>query len=118
MTENSKNILKFLQKHYGKEFSKREIVEELDVTMSTVSGSVNGLVSKGYATERIEVLQPRFKGDKPVEVRYVMLTEEGYKFDPEEEERRKAQALLEAKAARREARRLEKEERARRNSVL
>ena len=58
------------------------------------------------------------KGDKIAEIRYVQLTETGVKFDPDEDERRKAQERLEATAARKEARRLEKEERAKRNSVL
>jgi hypothetical protein len=86
--------------------------------MSAVSGSINGLISKGYAEERIEIAPSRFKGDKIAEIRYVQLTETGVKFDPDEDERRKAQERLEATAARKEARRLEKEERAKRNSVL
>jgi len=118
MTENSKKVFEFLKKNYGKEFSKHELVEQLDIPMSAVSGSINGLVSKDYAVERIEVAPSRFKGDKIAEIRYVQLTEEGFKFDPDEDERRKAQARLEATAARKEARRLEKEERARKNSVL
>lgn len=118
MTDNSKKVFEFLKKNYGKEFSKHELVEKLDLTMSMVNGSINGLVNKDYVVERIETASPRFKGDKTVEIRYVQLTEEGYKFDPDEEERRQAQAKLEARAARKEARRLEKEERAKRNSVL
>lgn len=118
MTENSKKVFEFLKKNYGKEFSKHELVERLDIPMSAVSGSINGLVSKDYAVERIEIAPSRFKGDKVVEIRYVTLTETGKAFDPDEDERRKAQARLEATAARREARRLEKEERAKRNSVL
>lgn len=118
MTENSKKVFAFLKKNYGKEFSKHELVEQLDIPMSAVSGSINGLVSKGYAEERIEIAPSRFKGDKITEIRYVQLTETGVKFDPDEDERRKAQERLEATAARKEARRLEKEERAKRNSVL
>ena len=118
MTENSKKVFEFLKKNYGKEFSKHEIVEQLDIPMSAVSGSINGLISKHYATERVEIAPSRFKGDKIVEIRYVTLTEEGSKFDPDEDERRKIQERLEATAARKEARRLEKEERARQNSVL
>lgn len=118
MTENSRKILEFLQKNYGKEFTKHELVEKLDVTMSTVTGSINGLVHKGYATERIETLSARFSGEKATEVRYVQLTKAGLEYDPDEEERKKAQFLLEQRAARKEARRIEKEERAKRNSVL
>ena len=118
MTENSKKIFEVLKKNYGKEFSKHELVERLDIPMSAVSGSINGLLMKNYAVERVEIAPSRFKGDKIAEIRYVQLTEEGYKFDPDEAERQKAQARLEAAAARKEARRLEKEERARKNSVL
>ena len=118
MTENSKKVFAFLKKNYGKEFSKHELVDRLDITMSAVSGSINGLIRKNYASERIEVAPARFAGDKVAEVRFVQLTEAGMKYDPDEEERRKARERLEATAARKEARRLEKEERARQNSVL
>ena len=46
MTENSKKVFEFLKKNYGKEFSKHELVEQLDIPMSAVSGSINGLISK------------------------------------------------------------------------
>ena len=118
MTENSKKVFEFLKKNYGKEFSKHDLVEQLDIPMSAVSGSINGLVTKDFAVERIMTAPARFKGDKTAELRYVKLTEAGYNFDPDEDERRKAQERLEAAAARREARRLEKEERAKKNSVL
>lgn len=118
MTDNAKKVLDFLKKNYGKEFSKHEIVEQLDISMSTVTGSINGLLNRGFAKERIEVALSRFKGDHEVEIRYVTLTESGLNYDPYEEEKRKAQERLEARAVRREARRLEKEERAKQNSVL
>ncbi len=118
MTDNSKKLFEFLKKNYGKEFSKHELVELLDITMSAVNGSVNGLERKNFVTVRTEIIPSRVKGDKTLEVRYISLTEEGLKFDPEEDERRKARERLEASAARKEARRLEKEERARKNSVL
>ena len=75
-----------------------------------------GLYKVDYGTG--EIIPSRVKGDKTLQVRYISLTEEGLKFDPEEDERRKARERLEASAARKEARRLEKEERARKNSVL
>ena len=86
--------------------------------MSAVSGSVNGLIRNGLAEERIMTLPARFPGEAELQIRYIHITEKGKAFDPDEEERKKAQALLEARAARREARRLEKEELARKNSVL
>lgn len=118
MTENSKAVFEFLKKHYGQEFTKHEIVERVDVTMATVNGSVNSLINKGYVRERIEVIPAKYKGQKDVEVRFVTLTEAGKSFDPEEEERRKAQERLEATALRKEERARQKAERAKLNSVL
>lgn len=118
MTENSKLVFEFLKKNYGKEFTKHELVEKVDVTMATVNGSVNGLVLKGYATERVEVIPAKYKGQKDVEIRFVTLTEAGKNFDPDEEERKKARERLEATALRREERARQKAERAKMNSVL
>ena len=118
MTENAKKVLNFLQKNYGKEFTKHEIVEKTDINMSAVSGSVNGLVSRGLATERKEFVQGRFKGEKDTEIRYVKLTETGKEYDPDEEERRQAEAHLELVAARKKERARLKAERAKLNSVL
>jgi len=118
MTENAKKVLNFLQKNYGKEFTKHEIVEKIDINMSAVSGSVNGLVSRGLATERRELIQGRFKGEKDTEIRYVKLTEKGKEYDPDEEERRQAEAHLELVAARKKERARLKAERAKLNSVL
>ena len=118
MTEGSRTVLDYLKKHFGKEFTKHELVETLDVSMSVVTGSVNSLITKGYVSERIEIIPPKYKGHKEVVIKFVTLTEAGLAFDPDEEERRKAQARLELTAARKKARAEEKRERARLNSVL
>ena len=118
MTEASKTVFNFLKKRYGKEFTKHQIVEAVDVTMAAVNGSVNWLVKKGYANERIEVIPGKYEGQKNTEIRFISITEAGTKYDPDEEERRKAQERAEAAAARKKARAEEKAERARLNSVL
>lgn len=118
MTENARKVFDFLKKNYGKEFTKHDLVDKLDLPMSAVSGTINGLVRRKQAVERVELLPARFIGERAVELRYVQLTEAGLEYDPDEEERRKAQEKLEASAARKEARRREREELAKRNSVL
>ena len=47
MRPNSEKVLAFLQEHSDKEYTKQDLVEELDVPMAAVTGSVNGLVKKG-----------------------------------------------------------------------
>lgn len=118
MRPNSEKVLAFLQEHSGKEYTKQDLVEELDVPMAAVTGSVNGLVKKGLATERIEEYAPLAAGSKPTVIRWIQITKEGLKFDPVQEERRLAREKAEATAARKAARAKEKAERARRNSVL
>ena len=111
MRPNSEKVLAFLQEHSDKEYTKQDLVEELDVPMAAVTGSVNGLVKKGLATERIEEYAP-------LVIRWIQITKEGLKFNPVQEERRLAREKAEATAARKAARAKEKAERARRNSVL
>lgn len=117
MTEGSKAVLTFLQKHPNKEYTKREIVEEIDFPMSSVTGSVTNLVRKGYASERIEFVKAPHVGLKDQEVRLVKITEAGLRYDPDEEARQKKEAQLQAAALRREERRRMREEIAKLNSV-
>ena len=77
MTETSRKIFEFLKKHSSKEFTKHELVEEVDTTMSAVNGSVNWLLKKGYASERIEVTNAKYKGQKDMEMRFVQITSAG-----------------------------------------
>ena len=118
MTETSRKIFEFLKKHSSKEFTKHELVEEVDTTMSAVNGSVNWLLKKGYASERIEITRAKYKGQKDMEMRFVQITPAGCEYDPDEEERRKKRLQLEAAAARKEERARQKAERAKLNSVL
>ena len=118
ITENSQKVLDYLQKHPEKEFTKHELVEKLDISMAAVTGSVNGLLRKGLAEERLEVFKPLNAGGKPTEIRWVKINEAGLKFDPVEEERRIAREKAEATALRKQARAQAKLERAKRNAVL
>ena len=118
MTDNSKLIFEFLKKNYGKEFTKYEIVERVDVTMAAVNGTVNALSKKGLIAERIETTPAKYAGQKDTEIRLISITEAGKEYDPDEDERKKAQERLERTAARKEERARQKAERAKLNSVL
>jgi hypothetical protein len=118
MTETSRKVFEYLKKHNSKEFTKHELVEAVDTTMSAVNGSVNWLLKKGYASERVEVTKAKYKGQKDMEMHFVKITEAGIEYDPDEEERSKKRAQLELAAARKEERQRQKAERARLNSVL
>ena len=117
MTINSEKVLNFLKEHYGQEFSKKEISEALDISLSAVIGSINPLEKKKYTkitrTEVIE-LEPatETRKAKTKEVKYHTLTEAGLAYDPVAEEAEKAakkQAEKEAKAAARAAAKAAKE---------
>ena len=55
MTPNSELVLNYLKKNYGKEFSKQEIADALNISVPAVTGSLNGLIKNEYAiTTRTE----------------------------------------------------------------
>lgn len=118
MTENSKAVFEFLKSHPNQEFTKYDLVERLDISMSAVVGSVNWMLKNKYATEREEVAKATYKGQQDFVAKYIKITEAGRAYDPDEVERQKKEAQLEATAARKKARMLQKQELARKNSVL
>lgn len=80
MTDNSKRVFGFLKEHYGEDLTANNIADALDVSVAIVTGSVNGLVKKGYAVRnKVE----GEKDGKKATIKYITLTEEGYNFDPE-----------------------------------
>jgi biotin operon repressor len=83
MTENSRKVFDFLKDNFGEKLTHQGIVAALGVSSAAVSGSVNGLVKKGYAvrTEETEMDE----NGKAVTVKYISLTDEGYAFDPDAE---------------------------------
>lgn len=79
MTENSQRVFNYLKEHYGEDITAQSIRDALDVSIAAVTGSVNGLVKKGYA-ERKEV-SAEVDGKETV-IKYITLTEDGLDFDP------------------------------------
>ena len=73
MTENSKNVFHFLHDNHDIRLTAGEIAEKLGITVSAVTGSVNGLVRKGYAARTEESVE--VDGKKSV-VKYIALTDE------------------------------------------
>lgn len=113
---NSEKVLNFLKTNYGKEFTKQDIADALGISLSSVIGSVNALVKKGYVTERLEEVEvaPATETRKAQikVVRHETLTEAGLSYDPvaEEEARLAAKEAEKArKAAEREARKAAQE---------
>ena len=106
MTVNSELVLNYLKKNYGTEFTKNDIAEALSISVPAVTGSVNGLVKKGYAVERVEEVEvePATETHKAKiknvrHVRHVQLTEAGLAYDPVAEEEAKAAEKAAKKAA-------------------
>ena len=103
--------------NYGKEFSKQEIADALNISLSAVIGSINPLEKKGYSKiVREEVVEleaaTETRKAKTKTVKYHTLTEEGLAYDPIAEEAEKAaakQAEKERKAAERAAAKAAKE---------
>ena len=116
-TVNSIAVYNFLKAHYGQEYSKQQMAEELNVPISSVTGAVNAYKKKGFIVDtRSEVveLEPatETRKAKTKTVIYHTMTEEGLAFDPvAEDERRAAEkaAEKERKAAERAAAKAAKE---------
>jgi DNA-binding MarR family transcriptional regulator len=116
ITPNSELVLNLLKKNFGKEYTKNEIAETLGISVPAVTGSINGLVKKGYVTERMEekVIEEATESRKAKikTIRYETLTEAGLAYDPvaEEEAKQAAKAAeKERKAAERAAAKAAKE---------
>lgn len=116
ITPNSELVLNFLKKNYGKEFTKNDIAETLGISIPAVTGSINGLVKKGYVVERLEEVEvepaTETRKAKMKTIRHETLTEAGLAYDPvaEEEAKQAAKAAeKERKAAERAAAKAAKE---------
>lgn len=84
MTDNSRKVFNALKAHYGDKITHQQLVAELGVSSAAVSGSVNGLVKKGYAVRNEEIEMG--EDGKEVTVKYISLTEDGMSFDPDAKE--------------------------------
>lgn len=100
MTENSKKIFDFLKENYGTSFTKEDLATALGVSIPTITGSVNGLVKKGYAVRTEEVIPSGQEGGKDTVLKHIELTEAGLSYDPEAEEAARLAAKEAARAAR------------------
>lgn len=116
ITPNSELVLNFLKKNFGQEFTKQEIAETLGISVPAVTGSINGLVKKGYVVERLEEIEVEHATEtrkaKMKTIRHETLTEAGLAYDPvaEEEAKQAAKAAeKERKAAERAAAKAAKE---------
>jgi Mn-dependent DtxR family transcriptional regulator len=104
MSPNSEQVLNFLKSHYGQEYSKNKIAEELGISIPSVTGSINGLVKKGYVEntrEEVVEIEPatETRKAKTKKVIYHTLTEAGLTYDPVAEEEAKAAEKAAKKAA-------------------
>lgn len=105
MTQNSELVLNYLKQNYGKEFSKQEIADALNVSVPAVTGTINSLCKRQFATttrEEVVELEPatETRKAKTKVVKYHTLTEAGLAYDPVAEEAEKLAAKEAAKAAR------------------
>jgi len=117
MTQNSEMVLNYLKAHYGEEFSKQQLADELGVSLPSVVGSINALQKREFTKiTREETIEDapatETRKAKTHVVKYHTLTEAGLAYDPVAEEAEKAakkQAEKEARAAERAARKAAKE---------
>ena len=78
MTENSRKVFDFLKANHNVNVTAQEMAAELDVSVNTVTGSVNGLVKKGFAVREEVAVEGSAKP-----IKYVKLTDEGMAFNPD-----------------------------------
>lgn len=104
-TTNSEMVLNFLKNNYGKKFSKQEIADALNISLPSVTGTINALVKKNYVETPVKdvvELEPatETRKAKTKTIQYHTLTEAGLAYDPVAEEAAKKAAKEAAKAAR------------------
>ena len=93
---NSEKVLNYMKAHYGTEMTKQQIADALDITIPAVTGTINALIKKNYATttrEEKEVISEATETRKEQfrMIKYHMLTEAGLAYDPVAEEAAKAE---------------------------
>lgn len=85
MTEGSRKVFEYLKAAgAGVKFTTKEVQTALGFEKAgSVTGSVTGLVKKGYAERFTETVTD--ENGKKTEVKYFALTEAGANFDPDAE---------------------------------
>lgn len=83
MTEGSRKVFEYLKAAgAGVKFTTKQVQEALGFEKAgSVTGSVTGLVKKGYAERFTETITD--ENGKTKEVKYFALTEAGANFDPD-----------------------------------
>ena len=83
MTENSRKVLNFLkQAGVGVAFTTKDVQTALGFEKAgCVTGSVTGLVKKGYAERFTETVET--EDGKVKEIKKFALTESGFNYDPD-----------------------------------
>lgn len=83
MTENSRKVFEYLKNAgAGKKFTTKEVQTALGFEKAgSVTGSVTGLVKKGYAERFKETVE--VDDGKTKEISYFCLTDAGMNFDPD-----------------------------------
>ena len=76
LSDNAKVVLTYLQDNNGNDFTHKDIAEDLDLNPRSVTGTVTGLVKRGFA-ERVET--------DDAKVKFIKATPEGLAFDVESE---------------------------------
>lgn len=86
MTVNSRKVFDFLKQVYPTPMTAQELVKAIndpEIKIATVTGSVNGLVKKNYAVRNVE--EKETAEGKTETIKYIVLTEAGAAFDPDAE---------------------------------
>lgn len=87
MTDNSRKVFEYLKANHGTLMTAQDIAAALDISLSAVTGSVNGLARAtkhpAYAV-RTEAEQDGPDGKK-IKVKYISLTDDGLAFNPDAE---------------------------------
>ncbi len=83
MKESSRNVFNYLKANYGTPLTNNDIATALGVSGSTVVGSVQGLVRKGYAVRTDDEVTGQ--DGKVVKIKHISLTETGLEFNPDAE---------------------------------
>lgn len=104
-TPNSIAVFNYFKNNYGKEFSKQEVAEALNIPLASVTGAINAYQKKNLIVKtREEVIEleaaTETRKAKTKTVLYHTLAEAGLTYDPVEEDARKAAEKEAAKAAR------------------
>ena len=88
MTDNARKIVDFLKENHGMKITAQETAKELNVTINAVTGTMNGSIKKGLAFRDVETSTD--SEGKPVETKYIGLTDEGMAFDYDAEPEKKS----------------------------